>query len=48
MKGKQITRDHIKDYLMILTSYLFLFTKISKFDFIKEQSLLFINGKRFD
>ena len=48
MEGKQITRDHINDYLLILTNYLFLFTKISKFDFIKEQSLLFINGKRFD
>ena len=27
---------------MILTNYLFLFTKIYNFDFIKEQSLLFM------
>ena len=46
--GKKITRNHTLNYLMILINYLFLFTKIYNFDFIKEQSLLFINGKRFD
>ena len=41
-KSDNVIRNYIECVLMILINYLFIFTKILNFDFIKESSFLYM------